>query len=413
MSVVARTMIIFFTVLLFFGGIGGFMAYQIQNYAQVVVEITGHVLQTLENTGVDAAVKRDLEQQIAVFSAGIERFKNNIYVMLVIMVAISIVLTTLMARMITGRMSKIGGVAGDIAAGDLTKRIDINTDDALGKTARGLNKLVDSLQQMVRRLKDEAVNLADYSEQLSGVSQEVTASVAEIAEHSEQLAAAVEQEAGNSGTAVQAAHRARSAAEEGYTVVQNTVMDMQVIERAVQDSTAIFQNLTAHSQRVGQMLEVITGIADQTNLLALNAAIEAVRAGEQGRGFAVVAEEVRRLAEQSAAAARQIAVIVQQVTEDIALAGSAMQGVARQVAGGVEKAGVAGERLEDIVREIEITVRLIENISADIEKIRSSTAGMVSASQGTGAAMEEVSSSAQRLAKMAGEFKELTERYNV
>ncbi|WP_243131737.1 methyl-accepting chemotaxis protein [Desulfallas thermosapovorans] len=409
----ARTIIIFFTVLLFFSGIGGFMAYQIQNYAQVVVEITGHVLQALENKGIDAAVKRDLEQQIAVFSAGIERFKNNIYIMLVMMVIISIVLTTLIARMITGRMSKIGGVAGDIAAGDLTKRIDINTNDALGKTARGLNKLVDSLQQMVRRLKDEAVNLADYSEQLSGVSQEVTASVAEIAEHSEQLAVAVEQEAGNSGTAVQAAHRARSAAEKGYAVVQSTVMDMQVIERAVQDSMTIFQNLTAHSQRVGQMLEVITGIADQTNLLALNAAIEAARAGEQGRGFAVVAEEVRRLAEQSAAAARQIAVIVQQVAEDVTLAGSAMQGVAQQVAGGVEKAGVAGERLEDIVREIEITVGLIENISADIEKTRNSTIAMVSASQETGAAMEEVSSSAQRLAKMAGEFRELTVRYNV
>ncbi|SFQ95748.1 methyl-accepting chemotaxis protein [Desulfoscipio geothermicus] len=413
MSVVTRSAIIVFVMLLFFFSVGGYMVHQFNNFGSGAARYSRQVLQDLDRAGIEPVLRQNLEQQLGDYNSQIARVKTNIYIMIGVAMVLAVIAVSGAAAMITGRMRKIGEVSGDISAGDLTKRIDMDTDDALGKTARGLNELVRNLQEMVRCLKDDAQQLAEYSEQLSGVSEEVSAAITEVATHSDQLAVAVEKQANNSATAVEASKKARTAAEEGYAVVRGTVDDMKVIESTVQETMAVFQKLNANSRQVEQILETITGIADQTNLLALNAAIEAARAGEQGRGFAVVAEEVRKLAEQSSVAAGDITVIVRQVDEDTARASEAMQKVVRLVGEGVGKSGLAGDRLEDIVREIAITAQMIQDMSASIEQTRNSTVSMAAASQQTSAAIEEVTGSAQQLAKMAGEFKELTARYTV
>lgn len=412
MSVMSRVFVILGLSFLFMVGIAGVMIYQINNFGDGAAIFNQQVLQALDAAGVNQQTNR-LEQGLNNLGAQADTIRKNIYILLGSAVVVSMVMVIALLRLVTSRMSNIGTAAGKVLEGDLTQRVSVDTNDSLGQISQGLNDLVDSLQKMVRQIKKDSINLAEYSEQLSGVSYEVSVAIAEVADHSEQLAATVDKESENSVVAVEASKKARSAAEEGSEAVQDTLQGMKIIKNAVKKSMDIFGSLAVHSQKVGQMLETITSIADQTNLLALNAAIEAARAGEQGRGFAVVADEVRKLAEQSSTSAGEIALIVNQVAEDINRASEAMEKVSRQFDDGLEKASIAGGKLEEIVLEIEATDQMIHDISISIEETRNSTASVASASQETSAAIEEVTGSAQRLSKMANEFKDLTSKYTV
>ena len=168
---------------------------------------------------------------------------------------------------------------------DITKQSQEASSNFEGSVKESLKKSSASLEEM-RTLVD---NISDMLSQMS---------------------AGVEQIAASSSEAATTAVDASQLAESGQNVMQQVTLQMEKIKESSGYTAAVIKSLGESSETIGQIVETITGIADQTNLLALNAAIEAARAGEQGRGFAVVADEIRKLAEQSGEAAKQIGELI-------------------------------------------------------------------------------------------------------
>ena len=192
--------------------------------------------------------------------------------------------------------------------------------------------------------------------------------------------------------------------------------------------------LGERSKEIGQIVDTITGIAGQTNLLALNAAIEAARAGEQGRGFAVVAEEVRKLAEQSAVAAKQIAAMIGEIQQDTVRAVAAMEDGTREVKTGTAVVNNAGESFAQIAALVEKVSTQVGQIAVAIEKMAGNSSHVVAAmreidqvskhtaaetqtisaaTEEQSASMEEMAASSQRLAQMAISLENAVKQFQI
>jgi len=250
----------------------------------------------------------------------------------------------------------------------------------------------------------------------------------------EQMSAGIHQIAANANVVADVSGQAANTARSGETAVISAVDQMNNIERTVISSAEVVAKLGERSNEIGQIVDTISGIAGQTNLLALNAAIEAARAGEQGRGFAVVAEEVRKLAEQSQDAAKQIAGLISEIQGDTDKAVVAMSEGTREVKVGTDAVAVAGKAFNEIVQLIDQVSGQVRDISAaiqqmaggsekivesvrDIDKISKETAGqaqtMSAATQEQSAAMEEIAASSQSLANMALQLQTAIDKFKV
>jgi methyl-accepting chemotaxis protein len=195
------------------------------------------------------------------------------------------------------------------------------------------------------------------------------------------------------------------AAGNGANTVRQTVEGMARIKTAVEGAAAKVTELGAKSDQIGAIVETIDDIAEQTNLLALNAAIEAARAGEQGKGFAVVADEVRKLAERSSRATKEIASLIAEVQSETEAAVKAMKVGAAEVEAGAELAGRAGVALDEISSAVESSNAAVGRIVRAMDSMQNASAGLVGASdaiaaiaQQTNAAAEAMSGSAEQVA---------------
>jgi methyl-accepting chemotaxis protein len=243
--------------------------------------------------------------------------------------------------------------------------------------------------------------------------QQVSAGAGETASTVGEVAAAVEKVAANAREIADESASAAGYSEEGGRGVRNVVAQMELIMEATQRSREVVAGLSASAARIGQIVEMITRIADQTNLLALNAAIEAARAGGHGKGFAVVAEEVRKLAEQSAAAAREIQELIGGIQEEAARTVRAMEENSRQVGEGTEVVRQVGDIFTKIIASVQRLAGEIKSVSAAVQDISAAVQNVAATAEEQNATMEEVASSTQGLAAMANELEGLAGRFRL
>ena len=268
------------------------------------------------------------------------------------------------------RVSEAGGAAGRAATA-----INAGTQrlaDSLGGLRQGAREFI----KLSRATRESASEAGAVAHQVSTSASRVADAARQQLAGTHSLSTVVEELIGGvdrmSHTAAQVREASREAAlvaRRGSETVDAAVAGMLRVRDTVRSAASQVEGMEAHSQRIGEVVQVITSIASQTNLLALNAAIEAARAGEQGRGFAVVADEVRKLAEQSTRSVGEIAALVKQIRESIQ---AVVQGIAegtRQTDEGANLAGSAGEALRDILRVVEQTVTDVEAIANTASQI--------------------------------------------
>ena len=266
-------------------------------------------------------------------------------------------------------------VLGILASGDLRARVKGDYKGDLAKLKSDINQLAESLSALINEVNNTveqvasaATQISATSDSLAAASQEQSAQTDDVASAVEEMSRTITENAMGATRTAEVAQKNGELANQGGAVVQQTVQKMKDIAKVVGDSALTIQKLGESSKQIGEIIAVIDDIADQTNLLALNAAIEAARAGEQGRGFAVVADEVRKLAERTTDATKQIANMIRGIQKETDMAVEAMNQGNQEVQKGIDLADRAGQALRDILNSTKEVLEMINQIAAASEE---------------------------------------------
>lgn len=261
-------------------------------------------------------------------------------------------------------------VEGD---GDLTRKVVINSKDELGQLAGLINQFVGKLHEVVSNIVTSAESVQESSSTAMSVSEtncnllnENSQEISNTRTLVEGMSAAFGLVSEASNDAARSSVEVKQAAEEANSAAQQAVQSVETLTAHVDFAGEVIQNLENESQNIGQVLDVIRGIAEQTNLLALNAAIEAARAGEQGRGFAVVADEVRTLASRTQQSTEEIHVMIEKLQNGTRDAVSAMQKGQAGVAASSEQIIRVNTSLDQIMSTVTEISTINDNLASQI-----------------------------------------------
>ncbi|MDR3583901.1 MAG: HAMP domain-containing methyl-accepting chemotaxis protein [Desulfosporosinus sp.] len=355
--------------------------------------------------------------------------QNSVLMLLIIIIVIALIVGAILAVMLAQHISRplveVTKVAQAVADGDLNIKMPvIKNRDEIGLLSRAVGQMLGSLREVIGEVLVQSENVAATSQELSAAAEQATAasgqvsdtiaqlaagatdqaiSVGETVRVIEQLAASAQQVAANAEIVSQSSGKAAQAAELGAHQAENAVQKIEEIRLVSAQTAEVISQLGDQSNQIGQIVDVIKGIADQTNLLALNAAIEAARAGEQGRGFAVVAEEVRKLAEQSSTSAAQIATLIGNIQRETERAVGVMEKGKVEVAAGVEAVNLAGNSFRTIVIEVNTVVEQIRMVTVASQQMASGTAQTVNSVESIGVVAEQTAASSQEVSAVSEE----------
>ncbi|HXY78118.1 MAG TPA: methyl-accepting chemotaxis protein [Candidatus Acidoferrales bacterium] len=330
------------------------------------------------------------------------------------------------ARSILGPLARTVETLQAVADGDLRHQIEADSSDEIGIMGQALNKAIHGMADTIQSIAHTAVNVANASEEIS-VSATQTAQgsdtqkmrTSQVAVAMTEMSTTVHEVSEHSTRAAEASRQAAETAREGGIIVEESLAKMRAIASSVSATAKKVEELGKSSDQIGRIIGVIDDIADQTNLLALNAAIEAARAGEQGRGFAVVADEVRKLAERTTSATKEVAQMVQSIQGETKTAVAAMHEGTDQVQAGVSTTARAGDSLKQIIHMSEQVGDMITHIATaateqssateEINKNVAQIARLIGESavgaQQSAKACQELSELALDLQKMVGSFR--------
>ena len=344
----------------------------------------------------------------------------------------------------------------EIAEGNLRMDpLEVDSTDEFGEMATEFNRMKDNVYNLIVKMKNSSEQVSAASEGLASSSRQaaetatnVTKTVGVVAEGMEKQLSSVgatkqtidtaftdiEAMAKKTDEVSESAKQMADAAESGARLMNEAIAKMSGIEGSVSASADVVRKLGANSAQIGQIVETISQISEQTNLLALNAAIEAARAGEAGRGFSVVAEEVRKLAEQSSAAADNISLLIGDVQKDTEAAVASMEGGTGEVTNGLASIRAVAEQFEEINRrvasvnheisEIKQSAQTIDNgmqnIVMSIDTIDTvsregsqNTQVISSAAEEQSTASAEIASASNALSNLAVELKNATSAFKI
>lgn len=405
---------------------------------------------------------RNIQQQAEqMYQASGEKFAlcGKTFAGVFIVMAILLVLAGwIIVRQISGRLDDFVQYFNILATGDFSQKVSqssLEDQSEFGAVSRAVEKMKEHIRSMTKQVADTAQQLAASSQELTAnseqsaqASQQVADSVAKVAagaerqlkladrtdESTQQITSAIQQVAANTETVSRSAEKTAQTANDGEASVQEAVSQMTTINDKTKATSNVIAELEEKSKQIGQIVDVISSIAGQTNLLALNAAIEAARAGEAGRGFAVVAEEVRKLAEQSEGAAKQITELIHDVQTGTDKAVTFMNDGKAEVETGTQVVSAAGNSFQTILSMVRKMTQEIHAISGSVQEISSGAQGVVesvdnmekesrhtseqtqtisAATEEQSASVEEIASASEQLAKMAENLQKEMQKFKV
>jgi len=272
-------------------------------------------------------------------------------------------------------IASLGQLMDQVAAGDLTAHFKVQSNDELGELGKVFNEAVQSIHTLLTQVNDTVQEVDGQSTRVEEIAVQSNQAVAQQRAQIEQVATAMNEMSATSQEVANSAAVAVSNAESvndetisGRARVEQQVANIQKLAEEIDSSVAVINELASNSESIGQMLDVIKGVAEQTNLLALNAAIEAARAGEQGRGFAVVADEVRNLALRTQQSTAEIEHMIGQLHSGVSSAVKAMGASHLMADETVKQSADVQTALENILAAVGMIVDQIQTIAAAAEQ---------------------------------------------
>jgi len=314
----------------------------------------------------------------------------------------------------------------EVADGDLTVQATVS-EDITGAIADSVNYTVEELRGLVGRVTVTAEQVTAASTQAQGISsdlllasQQQSREIADASATVLKMANEITDVSRSASESADVARQSVAAARQGATAVQNAITGMHEIRDQIQETSKRIKRLGESSQEIGEITELISDITEQTNVLALNAAIQAASAGEAGRGFSVVAEEVQRLAERSAEAAKQIGALVRTIQTDTHDAVAAMERSTQGVVEGARLSDAAGTALEDISQVSNRLAELIQGISLATGAQATSASGVaqniqhiLQVTEQTKEGTQHTAQSVRKLSVLAQELKNSVSRFRI
>lgn len=397
------------------------------------------------------------EEAKATNEAAAESGRSSMMVMLITTIVCVLLLLAFSYKVINsirGALNIMVHVCEKLSSGNFVVHTEPSQrKDELGDLQRALYDMTLKIGDLLKEVSKTTEQMAAASQQLNSSSMESANAATSVAQSVADAAAVVvqQQTAVTNGTdsvasisqsvksisqeteaVAQEADQAAKKSEAGNLVVEKSVNQIHSVEEKARNTAHLVDELGARSQEIGAIVDTISDLAGQTNLLALNAAIEAARAGEQGRGFAVVAEEVRKLAEQSATAAQQIANLIGRIQDDTSKAVAAMDSGRQAVVQGAESVeglrqvfeeinglviNVAGkiEGMSDSIQQVagqssEITHHM-EQIDTGAAKVADNMQSISAATEEQSASAQEIASASDSLARQAQEVQESLQKF--